>query len=83
MNNLNFKKSKILVVGDVMLDEYMHGSVERISPEAPVPVFNHEISNSFLGGAANVASNLSTLGCNVGLLSIAGDDETYKKFKIF
>jgi len=81
LNKLNFKKSKILVVGDVMLDEYMHGSVERISPEAPVPVFNHEISNSFLGGAANVASNLSTLGCNVGLLSIAGDDETYKKIK--
>ena len=64
-----------------MLDEYLYGSVNRVSPEAPVPVFDYERSKSFLGGAANVASNLSTLGSQVGLLSVTGNDETFEILK--
>lgn len=64
-----------------MLDEYLYGSVNRVSPEAPVPVFDYEGSKNFLGGAANVASNLSTLGSQVGLLSLTGNDETFEILK--
>jgi len=64
-----------------MLDEYLYGSVNRVSPEAPVPVFDYEGFKSYLGGAANVASNLSTLGSKVGILSITGKDETYETVK--
>ena len=65
---------RVAVIGDVMLDEYAFGRVERISPEAPVPVFNY-ISSKFLpGGAANVALNLARLGVQVHLYGIVGDD---------
>jgi len=67
--------SSILVVGDVMLDRYWFGDVERISPEAPVPVVRVQRSEERLGGAANVARNVSALGSNVGLLAVVGDDE--------
>ena len=63
-----------------MLDEYLYGSVNRVSPEAPVPVLIMKVQ-SFLGGAANVASNLSTLGSQVGLLSVTGNDETFEILK--
>jgi rfaE bifunctional protein kinase chain/domain len=66
---------RILVVGDVMLDRYWFGDVERISPEAPVPVVRIARAEERLGGAANVARNITALGAQAGLLSVVGDDE--------
>ncbi|MEE8396403.1 MAG: D-glycero-beta-D-manno-heptose-7-phosphate kinase [bacterium] len=65
---------KVLVVGDLMVDRYLWGEVERISPEAPVPVVKLEREEARLGGAANVAHNLTALGCQVSLAGLAGDD---------
>jgi D-beta-D-heptose 7-phosphate kinase/D-beta-D-heptose 1-phosphate adenosyltransferase len=67
---------RILCVGDVMLDEYVHGKVSRISPEAPVPVLHHVRTEHMLGGVGNTACNLASLGARTRLLSIVGDDET-------
>lgn len=67
--------AQILVVGDVMLDGYARGEVERISPEAPVPVLRHLAHNEVAGGAANVAVNLAALGCHANLLGIVGADD--------
>jgi rfaE bifunctional protein kinase chain/domain len=64
----------ILVIGDVMLDCYLTGRVDRISPEAPVPVLQLQSTESRLGGAANVALNLSKLGAKVSVMGIIGDD---------
>ena len=64
----------ILVVGDVMLDHFVIGAVERISPEAPVPVVRFAREEYRLGGAANVANNLRALGASVELIALAGDD---------
>ena len=55
---LDFSNSKILIVGDVMLDKYYFGKVDRISPEAPVPIVNIQKEESRLGGASNVANNI-------------------------
>jgi len=63
----------ILVVGDVMLDEYVFGSVSRVSPEAPVPIVKEEKRDWSLGGAANVALNCKKIGCNVELIGIVND----------
>ena len=68
-------KARILVVGDVMLDRYWFGDVNRISPEAPVPVALVSRVEERAGGAANVARNAASLGCGVTLLSVIGDDE--------
>ncbi|NVK63093.1 MAG: D-glycero-beta-D-manno-heptose-7-phosphate kinase, partial [Flavobacteriales bacterium] len=57
-----FSQQRILVVGDVMIDAYMRGKVSRVSPEAPVPIVNLEKTEDRLGGAANVALNLASLG---------------------
>lgn len=59
---LDFSNSKILIVGDVMLDKYYFGKVDRISPEAPVPIVNIQKEESRLGGASNVANNIVSLG---------------------
>ena len=64
----------VLVVGDVMLDEYYYGEVTRISPEAPVPVTHVTSQKETLGGAANVAHNLARLGCKSGLAGYVGED---------
>uniref|UniRef100_Q47GJ4 D-alpha,beta-D-heptose 7-phosphate 1-kinase n=1 Tax=Dechloromonas aromatica (strain RCB) TaxID=159087 RepID=Q47GJ4_DECAR len=66
---------RLLVVGDVMLDRYWFGEVNRISPEAPVPVVKVERMEERLGGAANVARNAASLGAVSALLSVVGDDE--------
>lgn len=71
----SFNEKKIMIVGDVMLDVYMKGKVERISPEAPVPIVSVTESFSRLGGAANVAQNLKALGAEPILCSLTGDDE--------
>ncbi len=70
-----FAKMKIAVLGDVMLDTYWWGRVDRISPEAPVPVVALERKEYRMGGAGNVALNLACLGANVSVLSVIGDDE--------
>src|ERR1700704_2940749 len=67
--------TRVLVVGDVMLDRYWFGDVERISPEAPVPVVKIARSEERPGGAANVARNVAALGANAALLSVIGTDE--------
>ena len=68
------RSPKILVIGDIMLDSYVFGSVERISPEAPVPIINFVSKQNTLGGSGNVAHNLKNLGVNVSILSMVGDD---------
>lgn len=70
-----FSQQNILIVGDVMIDRYINGSVSRISPEAPVPVVNLGTREDRLGGAANVALNLKALGATPYLCSIIGQDE--------
>ncbi len=64
-----------MCVGDVMLDRFVYGSVERISPEAPIPVLRIERHAAMLGGAGNVAANLEALGCRPHFLSVVGDDD--------
>src|SRR6266536_4435075 len=68
-------RTRLLVVGDVMLDRYWFGEVERISPEAPVPVVKIARNEERPGGAGNVARNAAALGAQVTLISVVGDDE--------
>jgi len=70
-----FSSKNILVVGDSILDEYIYGKVYRVSPEAPVPVVLKNKSEFFLGGAANVAQNISAFGSKCSLVSLVGNDE--------
>lgn len=72
---------KILVVGDLILDRYFWGKVERISPEAPVPVFDLKEITYSLGGSANVAANLRGLKVNVELMGVVGEDEKGEKLR--
>lgn len=69
-----FSQKSILVIGDVMLDKFMWGKADRISPEAPVPIISIDKISYSPGGAANVALNLSKLSANVHLLAVVGDD---------
>jgi len=70
-----FKNKKILIIGDIMLDSYFFGNVERISPEAPVPIVDIINKENKLGGAANVASNIKNLGGTPILCSVIGKDQ--------
>lgn len=74
-------KAHVLVVGDAMLDRYWHGAVERISPEAPVPVVKVSREEERIGAAANVAYNVSTLGAHAAFLGVVGDDEAGHKLE--
>src|SRR5436189_4884362 len=69
-----FGGRRVAVLGDVMVDRYLWGRVDRISPEAPVPVVEVERESMSLGGAGNVAANLSALGAEPALVSVRGDD---------
>ncbi len=69
-----FKEKKIIVIGDIMLDKYIWGSVDRISPEAPVPVVKAIKEDYVPGGAANVANNIAALGAKSFMVGITGDD---------
>ena len=69
------RDKRVLIVGDVMLDQYLFGDAERISPEAPVPVIRLEQERCYLGGAGNVARNVTALGGKASLVGIAGDDD--------
>ena len=71
----HLKQAHVLIVGDVMLDRYWYGAVDRISPEAPVPVVRVTREEERLGGCANVAFNVVTLGAQASLLSVLGDDD--------
>ncbi|HXS54592.1 MAG TPA: PfkB family carbohydrate kinase [Hanamia sp.] len=77
----DISKMKVAVIGDVMLDTYWWGSVERISPEAPVPVVAVTKKEQRIGGAGNVALNIQELGAYVALLTILGDDEDGSQLK--
>jgi D-glycero-beta-D-manno-heptose-7-phosphate kinase len=77
----SFPSLKIGVIGDVMLDTYMWGRVERISPEAPVPVVSLNKKDHRIGGAGNVALNLASLGAQVFVLSVMGKDEDGDKLE--
>src|SRR5947199_2168798 len=68
-------RSRVLVVGDAMLDHFVWGSVARISPEAPVPVVDFECESFMPGGAANVARNLTALEARAELLGVVGEDD--------
>ena len=70
----DFKNKEIVVIGDIMLDHFIKGSVSRISPEAPVPVVNVEEETFVAGGAGNVAVNLAALGAKPTIISVVGDD---------
>lgn len=74
-------QARVLVVGDAMLDRYWHGAVERISPEAPVPVVKVARAEERIGGAGNVAYNVGTLGAQAGFLGVVGDDEPGQKLE--
>ena len=74
INKIKKQRPRILVFGDIMLDEYIEGKVERISPEAPVPILSYNNTKKVLGGAGNVASNLINLGASVLIGSIIGKD---------
>lgn len=76
-----FRQQTILVVGDVMLDQFLWGKVSRISPEAPVPVVEVTRESFFPGGAANVARNLRALGAPVKVLGVLGDDDVGEELR--
>src|SRR6059036_677106 len=70
-----FQGRAVAVLGDCMLDRYLWGRVDRISPEAPVPVVEIERESTSLGGAGNVAANLAALGAAPSLIAVRGDDD--------
>ncbi|GBD57560.1 D-glycero-beta-D-manno-heptose-7-phosphate kinase [Gluconobacter wancherniae] len=77
----NFAFGQVAIIGDLLLDCYISGSVSRISPEAPVPVLLRANHTAVPGGAANVALNAATLGCSVTLVGLVGDDESAHKLR--
>ena len=79
--NERLPQLRIAVIGDVMVDRYVYGKVERISPEAPVPINKVDTVKSVLGGAANVAANLAHLDCRVFLAGLVGEDDNGELFK--
>jgi rfaE bifunctional protein kinase chain/domain len=76
-----FSTMKVAVIGDVMLDTYWWGKVERISPEAPVPIVALSKREKRIGGAGNVALNVEQLGASVAILTVLGDDEDGKELR--
>lgn len=70
-----FAKLRVVVIGDVMVDEYVTGDVSRISPEAPIPILNYKKMTRIAGGASNVAHNVAALGAKVSMLGVIGDDD--------
>lgn len=76
-----FDKMRVIVIGDAMVDTYMWGKVERMSPEAPVPIVSVTKRENRLGGAANVSLNIQALGATPYLFSVIGGDEKGKKFR--
>src|ERR1051325_9986850 len=77
----SFEKLKVLIIGDVMLDSYIWGSVDRISPEAPVPVISVKKRDYRLGGAGNVVVNVHAIGSTPLVISLVGDDDAAVKVR--
>jgi len=77
----DFIFGRVLIIGDLLLDCYIHGSVDRISPEAPVPVLLRAKHSTVPGGAANVAMNAAALGCTVDLVGLVGQDSSAHEFR--
>src|SRR6185436_19699233 len=75
-----FKELKVLIIGDVMLDSYLWGKVDRISPEAPVPIVTITKRENRLGGAANVAINIQSMEAKPILCSVIGSDVNGRAF---
>ena len=75
----HFQNKRVMIIGDVILDEYIWGDVNRISPEAPVPVFEITGDRVGCGGAANVAQNIVSLGGNAELIGVVGKDRDGEK----
>src|SRR3954468_3836655 len=73
--------SKIVLVGDLMLDRYIYGNAERLSPDAPVPVLNYKREDLRLGGAGRGAAHLSTLGAEVRVVSLVGEDDAGREIR--
>src|SRR5689334_6411954 len=78
---VRFPEAAVLCIGDVMLDHYVYGEVERISPEAPIPVLHVARERSTLGGAGNVVRNLAALGARSCFLAVVGDDAAGREIK--
>src|SRR5215211_955314 len=70
-----FPQSKVVVVGDLVADQFLYGEISRVSREAPVFILRHERTETLPGGAANCAFNLASLGARVSLIGVVGDDE--------
>jgi D-beta-D-heptose 7-phosphate kinase/D-beta-D-heptose 1-phosphate adenosyltransferase len=70
----SLRNANVLCIGDIMMDRFIYGDVDRISPEAPIPIFNIQSEKLMLGGAGNVANNLSGLGASTQFISVVGDD---------
>ena len=81
MINFQNKAPKLLVIGDLMIDQYLWGSCERISPEAPVQIINVTKESEVLGGAGNVVNNLKKLGAQVDVLGVVGDCKVSTELK--
>ena len=77
----SLRNAKVLVIGDLILDRYLYGRVDRLSPEAPVPVLDFQREEFILGGATNVAHNISTLGGAVSVCGLTGDDDHSQTFR--
>ena len=75
MDIAKLQSASVLVIGDVMLDIFIYGDVNRISPEAPIPILSVREEKSIAGGAANVALNLTALGASSVIIGIVGDDD--------
>jgi D-beta-D-heptose 7-phosphate kinase/D-beta-D-heptose 1-phosphate adenosyltransferase len=82
VDRIRSKRPNIAVVGDLMIDHYLWGACNRISPEAPVAVVSIDKESSVLGGAGNVINNLKSLGANISIFSVVGEDESAKEMKI-
>ena len=78
-----FARVRLLVVGDVMLDEYLWGDVERVSPEAPVPVVHVRRESHALGGAGNVVRNVVAMGARCGFCAVVGEDTAGDRIVVF
>ena len=75
------QKAKVLCIGDVILDKFVYGDVDRISPEAPIPILKINSNKLMLGGAGNVASNLCGLGAKTRFITVVGDDLAGRNIK--
>src|SRR6185436_6587232 len=76
-----FADQKIVIIGDAIADKFLHGSISRVSREAPVFILRHQHTETLPGGAANCAMNLVALGARVSLISVIGNDESGRELR--